>query len=148
MHSAWTSELITSGGNPAASIASTVAIGERAHAMADIERHSPLARRHHGRPDAPIGQHRGVRRRPEAMGQHVPWPQAGQHRVEPRHRPVDMAHHRQTGEFGRLQREMQRLDAVRAAGAGADADLDAAHEIAVLPGDPRADHRIQQPQVP
>lgn len=89
----------------------------------------------------------GVRERAIAVGQDIAGPQRRQHVGVARRRLVDVAHDRQPGLLRRFDRVVQRHDAVGAAGVEADAHLDAADHVRVVPRDAHAGCRVHQPQV-
>jgi hypothetical protein len=78
--------------------------GEGALAVADVEDHAALARLPDGVADAAVGVNGRVGERAEAVGQHVARAKFGQHVGVARRRVVDVAHHRQAGALGGLDR--------------------------------------------
>ena len=110
--------------------------------MADIEDDAAPARLEHLLADPPVGRHRRVGKRPEAMGDDVAPAQPRQHLEPRRRRVVEMRHHRQPDLLGDLERHVERGDPGSAAGAAADPHLDPDDQVAVGVDDAHAFARI------
>ena len=148
MHKACTSELIDVGREAPASMASATSNANEPMPW-PMSNMTPRSRAwwqaSRTRPSAVTG---AFGRRPEAVGEGVARRSSGQHLLVARRRPVDVAHHRQARLLGGLDREVQRQDAVGAAGVGADPHLDAADQVGILAGHAGADLGLEQAQVP
>ena len=106
-----TSEEITSGRKPAASMCARGAKAERAAAVADVEDHAAGAGRQDLLAHLAVGAHRCVGERTEAMGEDVARPEALDDLAPRRRRRVEMGHHRQAGLLGDVEGDVERLHA-------------------------------------
>src|ERR1700726_299517 len=98
---------MTSGRNPAVSIASAVRKAERAAAVSDIENYPAPPRFQHFLADLPVFLYRRIRKRAEAMRQDVPPAQARKHFEPARGWVVEMRHDWKPGLFCDLERNVE-----------------------------------------
>ena len=103
--------------------------------MADIEDDAALARLRDRRMHLSVGCRGRIRKWPEAMGEDVARPHAGEHLRQCRRRHIDMHHHRQADLVGDLAGDVERHEPGIPGRVEADPHLDADERIPIGEGD-------------
>ena len=122
---------------------------QRAHpeAVAHVEHHPPGPRLPRLGPHLARPGEQAVGMRPEGVGQDVARAEEGEHVGDPRWRVVDVCHHRQPEDLGRLLGEPQRGRRELAAAVAPEADLDPPDHVPVLARQPHGLPHVEQPDV-
>ena len=121
--------------------------GKTAKTVADVKDDTAPMRLQNILADAVAARHRRIRKRAEAMRQHIAGAQRLQHLFAAGRWKVDMRHHRQIEFFCHLDRQQQRRKAGTAARLRPHPRLDADDQIKVLLGKGQTFPTVQQPQI-